>query len=169
MAVKDDVLLHFIQDFSRAASCPIHAQGARRAGCGAGRPPLAQRGALPAEGSIREHDAGSSARERARGTGFPTGRTSGSAPFRHAPDFRAEACVSGLPHHRQRSGQPLRKTSVRIPGPSWTEKCWILVTTPVTSFSARAGLIVHRSMAYHASWEVRAMRSFWRSRLKSTK
>ena len=80
-----------------------------------------------------------------------------------------KACVSGLPHHRQRSGQPLRKTSVRIPGPSWTEKCWILVTTPVTSFSARAGLIVHRSMAYHASWEVRAMRSFWRSRLKSTK
>jgi len=26
---------------------------------------------------------------------------------------------SGLPHHAQRSGHPLKKTDVRIPGPSW--------------------------------------------------
>ena len=37
-------------------------------------------------------------------------------------------CVSGLWHHAQRSGQPLRKTTVRIPGPSCTEKRCTSVT-----------------------------------------
>jgi hypothetical protein len=37
---------------------------------------------------------------------------------------------SGLWHHEQRSGQPLRKTAVRIPGPSWIEKRRMSKTTP---------------------------------------
>ena len=37
---------------------------------------------------------------------------------------------SGLWHHRQRRGQPLRNTVVRIPGPSWIEKRWISKTRP---------------------------------------
>jgi len=39
-------------------------------------------------------------------------------------------CVSGLWHQRQRNGQPLKKTLVRIPGPSLTEKGIISVITP---------------------------------------
>src|SRR5512137_1854986 len=45
--------------------------------------------------------------------------------------------LSGLLHHLQRSVQPLRKTVVRIPGPSWVEKCWIFRTTP---FGAADGI-----------------------------
>jgi len=37
---------------------------------------------------------------------------------------------SGLEHHGQRSGQPLRNTSVRIPGPSWIENFWMSNTRP---------------------------------------
>ena len=38
---------------------------------------------------------------------------------------------SGLQHHLQLRGQPLRKTSVLIPGPSWIEYRWISKTVPV--------------------------------------
>ena len=38
---------------------------------------------------------------------------------------------SGLLHHLQRNGQPLKKISVLIPGPSWIVKRWILNITPV--------------------------------------
>ena len=34
--------------------------------------------------------------------------------------------LSGLEHHRQRKGQPLKKTSVRTPSPSWVLYFWIL-------------------------------------------
>src|SRR5512139_3200879 len=39
--------------------------------------------------------------------------------------------LSGLQHHLQRREQPLRKTFVRIPGPSLVQKCWMLSTVPV--------------------------------------
>ena len=38
---------------------------------------------------------------------------------------------SGLWHHRQRRLQPLKKTVLRIPGPSWDEQRWISNKTPV--------------------------------------
>lgn len=41
------------------------------------------------------------------------------------------ACPSGLWHHSQRSGQPIRKTEVRMPGPSKTENSSIENTKPV--------------------------------------
>jgi len=40
-------------------------------------------------------------------------------------------CDSGLLHQRHRSGQDLRKTMVRIPGPSCTLKRWMSKTMPV--------------------------------------
>src|SRR5512137_3036394 len=40
--------------------------------------------------------------------------------------------LSGLQHHLQRREQPLRKTFVRIPGPSLVQKCWMLSTVPVS-------------------------------------
>lgn len=39
----------------------------------------------------------------------------------------SDDCVSGLWHQKQLKGQPLRKTVVRIPGPSLTLKRWISV------------------------------------------
>jgi len=39
--------------------------------------------------------------------------------------------LSGLWHQRHESGQPFRKTVVRIPGPSWMEKRWMSKQTPV--------------------------------------
>src|SRR5512137_556995 len=41
--------------------------------------------------------------------------------------------LSGLQHHLQRREQPLRKTFVRIPGPSLVQKCWMLSTVPVSA------------------------------------
>ena len=38
---------------------------------------------------------------------------------------------SGLWHQRQRNGQPLKKTVVRMPGPSWMEKRWMSKIVPV--------------------------------------
>ena len=46
----------------------------------------------------------------------------------------ASAWLSGLWHHQQRSGQPLRKTVVRMPGPSCTANRSIRKTIPVASF-----------------------------------
>ncbi len=37
---------------------------------------------------------------------------------------------SGLWHHQQLRGQPLKKIVVLIPGPSWREYFWILNTQP---------------------------------------
>jgi hypothetical protein len=37
---------------------------------------------------------------------------------------------SGLLHQGQLSGQPFKNTVVRIPGPSWIEKRWILKIKP---------------------------------------
>ncbi len=37
---------------------------------------------------------------------------------------------SGLQHQEHLSGQPLKNTSVRIPGPSCTAKCWISNNLP---------------------------------------
>ena len=39
-------------------------------------------------------------------------------------------CDSGLLHHQHDKGQPLRKTMVRIPGPSFREKRWISKMSP---------------------------------------
>ena len=47
--------------------------------------------------------------------------------------------LSGLWHHQQRSGQPLRKTVVRMPGPSCTAKRSTRNTTPVTAAGSAAG------------------------------
>jgi hypothetical protein len=38
--------------------------------------------------------------------------------------------LSGLPHHTHRKGQPLKKTVVRIPGPSWMENRWMSKMRP---------------------------------------
>ncbi len=46
--------------------------------------------------------------------------------------------LSGLWHHQQRSGQPLRKTVVRMPGPSCTAKRSTRNTTPVTAAGSGA-------------------------------
>ncbi len=40
----------------------------------------------------------------------------------------APSRLSGLWHQSQRRGQPLMKTVVRIPGPSWIEHRWMLKT-----------------------------------------
>src|SRR5512138_3396464 len=45
---------------------------------------------------------------------------------------------SGLWHQRQRRGQPLKKTVVRKPGPSWTENLRISNTMPVAELSKRS-------------------------------
>ncbi len=45
--------------------------------------------------------------------------------------------LSGLWHQKQRSGQPLKKTVVRRPGPSCTENLRISKTTPVAELSKR--------------------------------
>jgi len=37
-----------------------------------------------------------------------------------------KAWDSGFEHQRQRRGQPLKKTTGRIPGPSWRLNFWIL-------------------------------------------
>ena len=41
--------------------------------------------------------------------------------FSRKPSSGLGEMHSGLAHQRQASGQPFRKTVVRIPGPSWTE------------------------------------------------
>ena len=46
--------------------------------------------------------------------------------------LRLAARPSGLWHHAQRSGQPFRKTVVRMPGPSWMAKRRMSKTMPVT-------------------------------------
>src|SRR5262245_57952411 len=43
--------------------------------------------------------------------------------------------LSGLWHHQQRSGQPLKNTAVRIPGPSWTANRMTLKTTALSAFA----------------------------------
>src|SRR5512139_793956 len=50
--------------------------------------------------------------------------------------------LSGLEHHLQRSEQPLRKTLVRMPGPSWVQKCWMFRTRPVGALGFVAGLLM---------------------------
>ena len=40
-------------------------------------------------------------------------------------------CDSGLWHQTQRSGQPFRKTAVRMPGPSCREERWMSKIIPV--------------------------------------
>ena len=41
---------------------------------------------------------------------------------------------SGLEHHGQRRGHPFRNTVVRMPGPSWILKCWMLKIMPMILF-----------------------------------
>jgi hypothetical protein len=36
-----------------------------------------------------------------------------------------------LEHQKQRRGQPFMKTVVRMPGPSWMLKRWMLKTSPL--------------------------------------
>ena len=45
---------------------------------------------------------------------------------------------SGLEHHTQASGQPLKKTVVRMPGPSSMLYRWMLKTVPVTGATAHS-------------------------------
>src|SRR5512137_2147718 len=42
--------------------------------------------------------------------------------------------LSGLEHHLQRREHALRKTVVRMPGPSCVQKCWMFRTSPVGVF-----------------------------------
>ena len=60
----------------------------------------------------------------------PSARPSGHAsrhaaqPMQRLPKTRSSGLafmLSGLWHQEQRSGQPLRNTVVRMPGPSWRE------------------------------------------------
>jgi len=44
-------------------------------------------------------------------------------------------CDSGFEHHLQRSGQPLKNTVVRIPGPSLMLNFWMLNSLPVASIA----------------------------------
>ena len=71
--------------------------------------------------------------------------------------------LSGLWHHQQRSGQPLRKTVVRIPGPSWSEYRWMSKTRPVRlARSVRPGdLRGHRCGEPPAHHQPRAPRVQW--------
>src|ERR1700710_2425969 len=51
--------------------------------------------------------------------------------------------LSGLLHHLQRREQALRKTVVRIPGPSCVQKCWMFSTLPFRD----VGLAIRASIA----------------------
>ena len=53
-----------------------------------------------------------------------------SAPFFFLSIWGANAMPSGLWHHRQRRGQPFRKTVVLIPGPSFTANSSMLNMVP---------------------------------------
>jgi hypothetical protein len=44
-------------------------------------------------------------------------------------------------HHQQLSGQPLRKTVVRMPGPSWMENFLMSKMTPLTTGSSLDGML----------------------------
>ena len=60
--------------------------------------------------------------------------------------------LSGLPHHRQRSGQPLKNTVVRMPGPSWSEKRWMSKMRPVAILQVlrpRDDLFLHLRREIH--------------------
>ena len=65
------------------------------------------------------------------GTTAPLGQTCMQAPqlthrLSNSSICGVNCCDSGLLHHRQRRGQPFRKTVVRRPGPSCTDILWIL-------------------------------------------
>ena len=72
-------------------------------------------------------------------TTAPFGQTRSQMPH---PTHRLEKNMScglklwdsGLLHHGQCSGQPLRKTVVRRPGPSLVDILWMLYTMPSISF-----------------------------------
>ena len=67
----------------------------------------------------------------------------GNDAIRVATICGAGAMPSGLWHHGQLRGQPLRNTVVRTPGPSWKEHLCTLKMTPVTSAVEAASRAVH--------------------------
>jgi hypothetical protein len=50
--------------------------------------------------------------------------------FGYMPNFRPGAIVSGFEHQIHESEQPEKKTSVRMPGPSWIVYFCMFVTRP---------------------------------------
>lgn len=61
---------------------------------------------------------------------------------------------SGLQHQKQRRGHPLRKTVVRIPGPSCKENFCMLKTSPLTTFSSLQRMLspdggIRQTTGYH--------------------
>ena len=80
---------------------------------------------------------------RSRAAGAPCGQTVAQAPqemqrVSKTSTSGANDWLSGLWHHRQRAGQPLRKTVVRMPGPSCSEKRCTLKIRPRTSAPLKA-------------------------------
>ena len=100
-------------------------------------------GSAPARGSVRR--TGRTVRSRQRESHGPqqsrygshwgrpvdTRRSAGSA--RYEISGRSPRCPSGLWHQGHWSGQPRRKTTERMPGPSCREKCCISNTSPAIS------------------------------------
>src|SRR5512144_746726 len=74
--------------------------------------------------------------------------------------------LSGLQHHLHRSEQPLRKTTVRMPGPSLVQKCWILSTVPVslTALSVCRLMVSQPLIAERDAKRARDLDQFARSR-----
>jgi len=60
---------------------------------------------------------------------------------------------SGFEHHTQLNGQPLKKTVVRMPGPSSMLYLWMLNTVPVTLVTA-----AHSSFSSYGNRERRRSR-----------
>ena len=96
----------------------------------------------PAPGSSRRRRSAPQVMQRARSNrmlpsalrkvAFCSQASTQAAQPAHLPALNMTAgCrsrVSGFWHHRQRRGQPRRKTTVRMPGPSWTQKRWMFET-----------------------------------------
>ncbi len=71
--------------------------------------------------------------------------------------------VSGLWHQKQRRLHPFRNTVVRMPGPSWMEKRWMLVTRPLMG-----GVCSGAGVAIGALSVICSLRSYGSARMRST-
>jgi len=103
--------------------------------------------------------------------------------FRHCPQSwhrssKKATCGSGLQHsglqHQvQRSGQPLKKMTVRMPGPSLPDQRWSSVITAsrsrLHSCWYRSAIDQKSPWLYRVSYVVRAMIASWTSFDKVTK
>lgn len=99
----------------------------------------------------------------------PAGQTAAQRPhevqrFRKNISSGVDAWVSGLWHQLQRKEHPLKKTVVRIPGPSPVEKCCSALTWPVMQSFMPGSLIeiAHTQSAHrNHSCSVRSRMSCW--------